>query len=106
MTTDNTSILVECTFAINSTAPGFVLLQDEQGQYNISRTLQRLGGDLSGFVNISDLPAGKYNVTVFDQEEDYMVSNHAFEYAEHLKVLVPDQKKEHSSIRLFIMPGL
>ena len=71
--TDHTSyILVECTFAINSTAPGFVLIQDEHSQYTINTTLQRHEGDVSkGSVNITDLPTGEYRVTVYDQMEDY-----------------------------------
>ena len=72
--TDHTSyILVECTFAINSTAPGFVLIQDEHSQYTINTTLQRHEGDVSkGSVNITDLPTGEYNVTVYDEMEDYL----------------------------------
>ena len=68
-------MLVECTFAINSTAPGFVLIQDEHSQYTINTTLQRHEGDVSkGSVNITDLPAGEYKcrVTVYDQLEDYL----------------------------------
>ena len=70
--TDHTSyILVECTFAINSTAPGFVLIQDEHSQYTINTTLQRHEGDVSkGSVNITDLPTGEYRVTVYDLVED------------------------------------
>ena len=86
--TDSISILVKCTFAINSTAPGFVLLQDKQRQHNINRTLQRLGDNLSGFVNISGLPAGEYSVTVFDQEEDYVDNNPAFELAEAIQIVL------------------
>ena len=64
---------MECTFAINSTAPGFVLIQDEHSQYTINTTLQRHEGDVSkGSVNITDLPAGEYNVTVYDEIEDYL----------------------------------
>ena len=75
--TDHTSyILVECTFAINSTAPGFVLIQDEHSQYTINTTLQRHEGDVSkGSVNITDLPTGEYGpyrVIVYDQLEDYL----------------------------------
>ena len=71
--TDHTSyILVECTFAINSTAPGFVLIQDEHSQYTINTTLQRHEGDVSkGSVNITDLPAGEYRVTVYDEMEEF-----------------------------------
>ena len=62
---------MECTFAINSTAPGFVLIQDEHSQYTINTTLQRHEGDVSkGSVNITDLPAGEYRVTVYDQFGD------------------------------------
>ena len=82
--TDHTSyILVECTFAINSTAPGFVLIQDEHSQYTINTTLQRHEGDVSkGSVNITDLPTGEYRVTVYDEMEDYV--NNIFQYSKLL----------------------
>ena len=65
--TDHTSILVECTFAINSTAPGIVVIQDDQSQYTINKTLQRLQQDSDkGSVNITGLPAGEYSVRVYD----------------------------------------
>ena len=61
------SILVECTFAINSTAPGIVVIQDDQSQYTINKTLQRLVQDSDkGSVNITGLPAGEYSVRVYD----------------------------------------
>ena len=64
---------MECTFAINSTAPGFVLIQDEHSQYTINTTLQRHEGDVSkGSVNITNLPTGEYRVTVYDQLVDYL----------------------------------
>ena len=89
--TDHTSyILVECTFAINSTAPGFVLIQDEHSQYTINTTLQRHEGDVSkGSVNITDLPAGEYRVTVYDQLEDY-VNNTKPAYRHHGLVQIVD----------------
>ena len=62
---------MECTFAIDSTAPGFVLIQDEHSQYTIGRMLKQHEGDVSkGSVNITDLPTGEYNVTVYDEMED------------------------------------
>ena len=74
---------MECTFAINSTAPGFVLIQDEHSQYTINTTLQRHEGDVSkGSVNITDLPTGEYRVTVYDEMEDYM--NNIFQYSKLL----------------------
>ena len=58
---------MECTFAINSTAPGIVVIQDDQSQYTINKTLQRLQQDSDkGSVNITGLPAGEYSVRVYD----------------------------------------
>ena len=74
---------MECTFAINSTAPGFVLIQDEHSQYTINTTLQRHEGDVSkGSVNITDLPTGEYRVIVYDEMEDYL--NDIFPYSKSL----------------------
>ena len=58
---------MECTFAINSIAPGIVVIQDDQSQYTINKTLQRLQQDSDkGSVNITGLPAGEYSVRVYD----------------------------------------
>ena len=58
---------MECTFAINSTAPGIVVIQDDQSQYTINKTLQRLQQDSDkGSANITGLPAGEYSVRVYD----------------------------------------
>ena len=71
VSTDHTSILVECTFAINSTAPGSVVIQDDRSQYTINKTLQRLQQDSDkGSVTITGLPAGEYSVRVYDNMED------------------------------------
>ena len=60
---------MECTFAINSTAPGIVVIQDDQSQYTINKTLQRLVQDSDkGSVNITGLPAGEYSVRVYEDE--------------------------------------
>ena len=88
---------MECTFAINSNASGFVLLRDERGQPIGNGTLQRLGGDPSGSMNISDPPVGEYNVsvTVFEHEEDYTDNKDPLiELDEHLIV---HQKVDHQS---------
>ena len=60
---------MECTFATNSTALGFVLVRDEHSRYTINATLQRHESD-KGSVKINDLPAGVYSVSVYDQLED------------------------------------
>ena len=58
---------MKCTFAINSTAPAIVVIQDDQSQYTINKTLQRLQQDSDkGSVNITGLPAGEYSVRVYD----------------------------------------
>ena len=63
---------MECTFAINSTAPGIVVIQDDQSQYTINKTLQRLQQDSDkGSVNITGLPAGEYSVRVYDNLRYY-----------------------------------
>ena len=79
---------MECTFAINSTAPGFVLIQDEHSQYTINTTLQRHEGDVSkGSVNITDLPTGEYRVTVYDEmEESSMEDMVAYQHPESLQI--------------------
>ena len=67
VSSDHTSILVECTFAINSRESGIVVIQDDQSQYTINKTLQRLQQDSDkGSVNITGLPAGEYSVRVYD----------------------------------------
>ena len=79
---------MECTFAINSTAPGIVVIQDDQSQYTINKTLQRLQQDSDkGSVNITGLPAGEYSVRVYDNMEDYDNEDFAFEYSRLLHIL-------------------
>ena len=91
---------MECTFAINSTAPGFVLIQDEHSQYTINTTLQRHEGDVSkGSVNITDLPTGEYRVTVYDQLEDYSNdTNPAYIHQTLLQVVVPINSYDISTL--------
>ena len=88
VSTDHTSILVECTFAINSTAPGIVVIQDDQSQYTINKTLQRLQQDSDkGSVNITGLPAGEYSVRVYDNMEDYDNEDFAYEHSQLLHIM-------------------
>ena len=77
------SILVECTFAINSTAPGIVVIQDNQSQYTINKTLQRLLQDSDkGSVNITGLPAGEYSVTVYDNSHATNSTSAAYQHSQ------------------------
>ena len=79
---------MECTFAINSTAPGFVLIQDEHSQYINGTTLQRHKGDArKGSVNITDLPAGEYRVTAYDEMKESSVQDMvAYKHPENLQI--------------------
>ena len=58
-------MLVKCAYAINSTAPGFAVVVDEQGQYTINKTLERSDNN-EGSANITDIPTGNYSVRVYD----------------------------------------
>ena len=102
--TDHTSyILVECTFAINSTAPGFVLIQDEHSQYTINTTLQRHEGDVSkGSANITDLPTGEYKVTVYDDYMNNINPDPAYIHQTQLQIVLPINSYYTSTLSHFI----
>ena len=81
---------MECTFAINSTAPGIVVIQDDQSQYTINKTLQRLQQDSDkGSVNITGLPAGEYSVRVYDNMEDKLENSTSPAYQHSLLQIIP-----------------
>ena len=84
------SILVECTFAINSTAPGIVVIQDDQSQYTINKTLQRLLQDSDkGSVNITGLPAGEYSVRVYDNSPATDSTSAAYQHSQIMELPSP-----------------
>ena len=79
---------MECTFVINSTAPGIVVIQDDQSQYTINKTLQRLQQDSDkGSVNITGLPAGEYSVRVYDNNIISSATDTAAAAYEHSQLL-------------------
>ena len=82
------SILVECTFAINSTAPGIVVIQDDQSQFTISKTLQRLLQDSDkGSLNITGLPAGEYSVRVYDNSPATDSTSAAYQHYQLIHIM-------------------
>ena len=82
------SILVECTFAINSTAPGIVVIEDDQSQYTINKTLQRLLQDSDkGSVNITGLPAGEYSVRVYDNSPATDSTSAAYQHSQLIHIM-------------------
>ena len=94
---------MECIFAINSTAPGIVVLKNDQSQY--TRTLQRLQQDSDkGSVNITGLPAGEYSVRVYDNNiispATDTAAAAAYEHSQllHIKALEPSPTLSHSAV--------
>ena len=111
VSTDHTSILVECTFAINSTAPGIVVIQDDQSQYTINKTLQRLQQDSDkGSVNITGLPAGEYSVRVYDNiiSPATDTAAAAYEHSQLLHIVEPQPSPtlSHSAIVVVTFTGI
>ena len=95
------SILVECTFAINSTAPGIVVIQDDQSQYTINKTLQRLLQDSDkGSVNITGLPAGEYSVRVYDNSPATDSTSAAYQHSQLIPIMVLDTDSSLLSLQL------
>ena len=86
ISTVNTTLVVKCTFFINSTATGFVVVDNEQSQEAFNRTLLNYGG--KGSVNISDLPAGEYSVRVYDDKTDFVNGKSpAYEHFQSIHIL-------------------
>ena len=86
--TVNTTLLVKCTFFINSTATGFVVVDNELSQEEaFNRTLLNYGG--KGSVNIVGLPAGEYSVRVYDDKTDFVNGKSpAYEHFQSIHILV------------------
>ena len=99
VSSDTSSILVECTFAINSTAPGIVVIQDDQSQYTINKTLQRLLQDSDkGSVNITGLPAGEYSVRVYDNSPATDSTSAAYQHSQLIHIIVTSSQAMLSTI--------
>ena len=100
------SILVECTFVINSTAPGIVVIQDDQSQYTINKTLQRLLQDSDkGSVNITGLPAGEYSVRVYDNSPATDSTSAAYQYSQLIHIMELPCPYPSSIISSIILPS-
>ena len=64
------------------------MIQDDQSQYTINKTLQRLQQDSDkGSVNITGLPAGEYSMRVYDNMKDYDDEDFAFEYSQLSQII-------------------
>ena len=100
------SILVECTFAINSTAPGIVVIQDDQSQYTINKTLQRLVQDSDkGSVNITGLPAGEYSVRVYDNSPATDGTSAAYQHSQLIHIMGLPSPSPSATVSSMIVPS-
>ena len=83
--TDQSSIMVECRFAVNSTAlSGIVVIKDEHNQPIKEKELNIKHGNNMKSVNITDLPTGNYSVSVYDNIED---NQPAYQHPEFLNIV-------------------
>ena len=97
---------MECTFAINSTAPGFVVIQDDQSQYTINKTLQRLLQDSDkGSVNITGLPAGEYSVRVYDNSPATDSTSGTYQHSQLIHIVEISSPYPSSNISSIILPS-
>ena len=97
---------MECTFAINSTAPGIVVIQDDQSQYTTNKTLQRLLQDSDkGSVNITGLPAGEYSVRVYDNSPATDSTSAAYQHSQLIHIMELPSPYSSSIISSIILPS-
>ena len=86
---------MECTFAINSTAPGFVLIQDEMNNKATIKEMERRNDSNApkGFVTFQNMAQGEYSVEVYDQKRDYGNNQPAFRFEENVIIRTPWLKR-------------
>ena len=63
-------------------------MQDDQSQYTINNTLQRLLQDSDkGSVNITGLPAGEYSVRVYDNSPATDSTSAAYQHSQLIHIM-------------------
>ena len=64
------------------------MIQDDQSQYTINKTLQRLLQDSDkGSVNITGLPAGEYSVRVYDNSPATDSTSAAYQHSQLIHIM-------------------
>ena len=64
------------------------MIQDDQSQYTINKTLQRLLQDSDkGSVNITGLPAGEYSVRVYDNSPATDSTSAAYQHSQLIHII-------------------
>ena len=78
------------------------MIQDDQSQYTINKTLQRLLQDSDkGSVNITGLPAGEYSVRVYDNSPATDSTSAAYQHSQLIHIMeLPSPYPSTSSIIL------
>ena len=66
---------------------GIVVIQDDQSQYTINQTLQRLLQDSDRSVNITGLPAGEYSVRVYDNSPATDSTSAAYQHSQLIHIM-------------------
>ena len=75
------------------------MIQDDQSQYAINKTLQRLLQDSDkGSVNITGLPAGEYSVRVYDNSPATDSTSAAYQHYQLVLILVTSSRAMLSTI--------
>ena len=80
------------------------MIQDDQSQYTINKTLQRLLQDSDkGSVNITGLPAGEYSVRVYDNSPATDSTSAAYQHSQLIEL--PSLSPNSSIISSIILPS-
>ena len=75
------------------------MIQDDQSQYTINKTLQRLLHDSDkGSVNITGLPAGEYSVRVYDNSPATDSTSAAYQLDQLIHIMELHQPSPTQSI--------
>ena len=76
------------------------MIQDDQSQYTINKTLQRLLQDSDkGSVNITGLPAGEYSVRVYDNSPATDSTSAAYQHPQLIYIIKINIESTSSAVK-------
>ena len=82
------------------------MIQDDQSQYTINKTLQRLLQDSDkGSVNITGLPAGEYSVRVYDNSPATDSTSAAYQHSQLIHIMGLPSPYPSSIMSSIILPS-
>ena len=84
------------------------MIQDDQSQYTINKTLQRLLQDSDkGSVNITGLPAGEYSVRVYDNSPATDSTSAAYQHSQLIHIMeLPSPYPSSIMSSILLPPGM